>query len=127
MPAPLLPREEVLERLMTAFRRHGYDGASLAELSAVTGLGKSSLYHYFPDGKEGRARAVLQCALDWLRRNAFAPLRGDGPAAERLTRMIASLDRLYAGGRVACLLGNLVVGGARRAFQRELKAAFREW
>ena len=51
MPAPLLSKEEVLARLMATFRSDGYDGASLAELSQRTGLGKSSLYHYFPGGK----------------------------------------------------------------------------
>ncbi len=55
MPAPLLPREEVLDRLAAAFRRDGYDGASIARLSAATGLGKASLYHYFPGGKQDMA------------------------------------------------------------------------
>lgn len=32
MPAPLISREEVAERLTRAFRRHGYDAASLAQL-----------------------------------------------------------------------------------------------
>ena len=51
MPAALASREVVLERLLATFRDQGYDGASLAELSAATGLGKSSLYHHFPGGK----------------------------------------------------------------------------
>lgn len=44
MPAPLIPRDEAIDRLLEVFQRLGYDGASLAELSRGTGLGKSSLY-----------------------------------------------------------------------------------
>ena len=60
MPPALLSRQEVVERLVTVVRRLGYDGASLAELSKATGLGKSSLYHYFPAGKDDMVRAVLE-------------------------------------------------------------------
>ena len=35
MPAPVSSREEVLGRLLATFRRDGFDGASLAELSPV--------------------------------------------------------------------------------------------
>ena len=41
MPAPLMPKEQVLDRLMDAFRDKGYEGASLSELSAATGLTKN--------------------------------------------------------------------------------------
>ena len=67
MPAAQASRDEVVDRLLTAFRRKGYDGASLADLSAATGLGRSSLYHYFPGGKEEMARAVLDRADAWPR------------------------------------------------------------
>ena len=71
MPAALMSREEVVERLMRVVRRHGYDGASLAELSKATGLGKSSLYHYFPDGKDDMVRAVLEHLESQLRETVF--------------------------------------------------------
>jgi AcrR family transcriptional regulator len=45
MPAALLPRAEVVARIQDVFRDRGFDGASLAEISNATGLGKSSLYH----------------------------------------------------------------------------------
>ena len=51
MPALRHTREAVVERLMAVIRREGYDGASLAQLSKATGLGKGSLYHHFPSGK----------------------------------------------------------------------------
>jgi AcrR family transcriptional regulator len=59
MPPALISRNEVIARVMAVVRREGYDGASLAELSKATGLGKSSLYHHFPDGKNDMVAAVL--------------------------------------------------------------------
>jgi len=67
MPAALMSRDEVVERLVGVFQRCGYDGASLSELSAATGLGRSSLYHHFPGGKEEMARAVIARVGAWMR------------------------------------------------------------
>lgn len=117
----------MVARLAAVFRERGYDGASLAELSRAAGLGRSSLYHYFPGGKEDMARAVFDQVNRWIRDEALAPLRAEGTPAERLDRMIGSLDSFYAGGRDRCLLGNLVLGGARNLFQEQLSAAFRAW
>ena len=126
MPAPLLPREAVIDRLLGAFRRHGYDAASLGQLSTATGLGRSSLYHYFPGGKEEMARAVLDRANAWAHGAILEPIRGSGTVDSRLKQVIAALDEFYAGGAEACLLGNLVVGDARNLFQDRLGASFRE-
>ena len=127
MPAPLIPRDEVIERLLGVFQRLGYDGASLAELSRGTGLGKSSLYHYFPNGKEEMALAVLQRVHVWIKENAIAPLQGPGSQKERLEGMLHAVDSLYAGGKNPCVLGNLVVGGARHLYQRQLRSTFSAW
>jgi AcrR family transcriptional regulator len=127
MPPPLLPREEVALRLLAVFQAHGYDGASLAQLSKATGLGKSSLYHYFPGGKADMARAVVARVNRWIVETAIEPLKGPGKPARRLARTLDALDSFYAGGRKCCVLGNLVVGGARSLVQAELKAAFELW
>lgn len=112
---------------MTVVRRCGYDGASLAELSKATGLGKSSLYHYFPDGKDDMVRAVLEHLEGVLRERVFTPLRGSGPARRRVEQMVRTLDDFYRGGREACVLGNLVLGTSRTRFRRQLQAIFDEW
>lgn len=127
MPAPLIPRDEVVLRLLPVFQRCGYDGASLSELSKATGLGRSSLYHYFPGGKADMGRAAIECGARWLRDNAIAPLRGSGTPAKRLGRMLRNLDGLYAGGHASCLLGNLVIGVSRKLFQAELAQVFQRW
>jgi AcrR family transcriptional regulator len=127
MPPALLSREQVIERLMRAIRRFGYDGASLAELSKATGLGKSSLYHYFPAGKDDMVRAVLDHLERQLQETLFVPLRAPGPVLGRLEQMVETLDEFYRGGREACVLGNLVLGTSRTRFRRQLSSIFDQW
>ncbi len=127
MPAALLPREEVLERLLSAFRDRGYDGASLTELSAATGLGKSSLYHYFPGGKEDMAEQVLAHLDAQLAAALFAPLKMKQSPARKLKAMLTTLDAFYEGGKRACLLERLGASVDRARFRRPLAHAFTAW
>lgn len=123
MPAPLLSKEEVLARLMATFRSDGYDGASLAELSQRTGLGKSSLYHYFPGGKAEMAMAVL-AHLEEVLSEAFASaLAGKTPDVQ-LTRLLESVNAFYAGGKTACILERLAASVDRERFKKPLTRAF---
>jgi TetR/AcrR family transcriptional repressor of lmrAB and yxaGH operons len=127
MPAALLSKHEVLERLLDSFREHGYDGASLAELSSTTGLGKSSLYHHFPGGKEDMARQVLAHLDAQLEAALFAPLRSAQSPARKLTAMLTTIDAFYEGGKKACLLERLCASVDRGRFQRPLARAFGTW
>lgn len=111
VPNAALSREEVIEQLMDLFRRLGYDGASLAEFSKAIGLGKSSLYHYFPGGKEEMGRAALARSREWLEELVKASLEGEGNPQERLRRMMQEVNQLYAGGRKLCILGNMALSG----------------
>lgn len=128
MPALLTSKERVLELLLEAFRRNGYDGASLAVLSEATGLGKSSLYHYFPDGKAGMALQVLDLVEVWMGQEVVEPLGDKGVAPpERLERMLATLSAFYEGGKKACILGRLSASVDRSKFQRRLERIFAMW
>lgn len=51
--------ETALDRAMTVFWRHGYEGATLADLTAAMGINSPSLYAAF-GSKEGLFRAVLE-------------------------------------------------------------------
>lgn len=127
MPPPKISREEVMDRLLETLRASGYDGASLAELSAATGLGRSSLYHYFPNGKEDMALQVLAHLTEALERSLLAPLRGPGSPEERLDQMLRVLDTFYDGGRKACLLERLCASVDRARFARPLAGTFGAW
>lgn len=127
MPAPLMSKDEVLDRLLNTFRDMGYEGASLAELSAATGLVKSSLYHYFPGGKADMAEQVLAHLDRQLAADLYGPLRAARTPAKKLAAMLDTLDAFYEGGRKACLLERLCASVDRTRFRRPLRQAFTVW
>lgn len=109
------------------FRQRGYDGATLTMLAEATGLGKPSLYHHFPGGKEDMAKAALdmvECGLD---ETFLAPLAADGPAAERLDRMFVALDAYYESGRMGCLLAILALQRGEHGLSGRIADMFQKW
>ena len=116
MPRPGASREEIVDRLAEVFRRHGYEGASLKLLSDATGLGRSSLYHYFPNGKEDMASAVLDSAEQWMADEVAPLLNSDATPKEKVRGLVAALDRFYLGGKRSCLLELFAIGDAREIF-----------
>jgi AcrR family transcriptional regulator len=127
MPAPIVSKDVVLDRLLSAFRDRGYEGASLAELSAATGLQKSSLYHYFPGGKEEMAEQVMAHLDRQLSADLYEPLQSARTPAKKLGAMLDTLDAFYEGGRKACLFERLCASVARTQFRRPLRRAFTTW
>jgi len=127
MPPALLSRDQAIDRVMQVLRKQGYDGASLSELSKATGLGRSSLYHHFPDGKDDMVRAVLERLETQLQELLFTPLAGPGTPRRRLDSMVETLDEFYRGGREACVMANLVLGSTRQRFKKPLRRIFDTW
>lgn len=120
-------RAELLALLGEVFREHGYDGASLATITERTGLGKGSVYHFFPGGKEEMATAVLAEIDAWFEREVFAPLR-DGEAPEvAIAGMFRSVDAYFRSGRRVCLVGSFALGDTRDRFGRAVRAYFDTW
>ncbi len=124
MPAPLISREEVLERILGEFRLRGFDTSSLSDLSAATGLGRSSLYHYFPEGKQQMAAEVLAHLLKTLEQDVFTPLRQVRSAKNRLGGLLDAIDAFYRGGKDACLLERLSASTEAAALRKPLREAF---
>jgi TetR/AcrR family transcriptional repressor of lmrAB and yxaGH operons len=122
----LIARDEVLNRLTRVFRQSGY-GATLSQLSEASGLGRASLYHYFPGGKSEMAAAVIERSNSLLAREIIAPLQGSGTPAQRLRAMTRSLDRYFSGGTESCLLGSLTLGASSRGFESHIHAGFSAW
>ena len=50
MAKPVSERADLLPLISEVFRSHGYEGATLTLIGKATGLGKGSLYHFFPGG-----------------------------------------------------------------------------
>lgn len=120
-------RADILPILGEIFRDHGYDGAALAEISARTGLGRSSLYHFFPGGKEEMAQAVLTEIDDWFDRHIFRPLHGGQDADAAIEAMFRDVESYFRSGRRVCLVGLLALSDSRDRFGIAIAQYFRRW
>jgi AcrR family transcriptional regulator len=120
-------RSDVLPRLAEVFRSHGYEGASLALISKATGLGKGSLYHFFPGGKEEMAAAVLAEIDAWFRERIFAPLRAASEPGQAIDAMFREVERYFDKGGRVCLVGLFALGDERDRFAKAINAYFSEW
>lgn len=125
-PAPS-SREEIIVRLFDLFRRAGYEGVSIGEISRATGLGKSSLYHHFPGGKADMAAAVVAFAKGWMKTRILAPLRAPDPLADRVDAMLAAVSELYDGGAAPCLVASMLLSRGRDPIDADVGALIRDW
>ena len=122
-----MPKETYIPCLLQLFRRYGYDGATLSRISKATGLGKASLYHHFPGGKEEMVDAVLESIERWRLDNIVPALEGEGDARTRLQRMCDRFSELYEQGEQPCLSAILLMGSARDVFHDKIQAVFSAW
>lgn len=120
-------RSDVLPLLGEVFREHGYEGASLSVISARTGLGKGSLYHFFPGGKEEMAQAVLAHIDAWFETEIFQPLRTDTDARAAIAHMMRAVDAYFRSGNRVCLVGVFALVEARDRFAAAVKDYFARW
>ena len=122
-----MSRAEAVAALAEVFRTHGYEGASLSLIAQATGLGKGSLYNYFPGGKEEMAQAVLEQVDGWFRQQVFAPLRQAAEPRAGIRDMLRAVDRYFHSGGRVCLIGVFALGEARSRFAAQVQGYFAEW
>jgi TetR/AcrR family transcriptional regulator, lmrAB and yxaGH operons repressor len=120
-------RDQIVETLFGLFSRAGFDGVALSDISEATGLGKSSLYHHFPGGKDDMAAAVVSFASAWLAEHVFAPLKSGKTLSSRLDGMLKGVNELYDGGAKPCLIATMLVGHREDSLGRSLSRIFIQW
>jgi TetR/AcrR family transcriptional repressor of lmrAB and yxaGH operons len=114
--------------LAEAFREHGFAGASVTALCAATGLGKGSLYNFFPGGKEEMAAAVLADVDAWFTASVFDPLRAaQAGDPEPLNAMFDAVTAYFRSGRRVCLQGAFALGRERDLFAETIAGYFERW
>ena len=123
----LMPKETYIPYLLRLFRQYGYDGATLAKISEATGLGKASLYHHFPGGKDEMVETVLDYLERWMDQNILQMLKSQGDPLSRLQQMCNRVSEVYEGGKQPCLSAILLLGSARDVFHDRVKALYRAW
>lgn len=127
MAKPEAAREDILAALAEVFRAHGYEGATLALITEATGLGKGSLYNFFPGGKEQMANEVLGSIDRWFNEKLYAPLRGASDPAKGIAEMYAATSDYFRSGQRVCLVGVVALGASRDLFGEKVKVYFAGW
>jgi AcrR family transcriptional regulator len=87
-------RERIRDAARRVFSEHGIQRTGLARVAAAAGMGRSNLYHYYPD-KAALVRDLAESLLaqeEALFREALA---GDGPAHERILGLVRSVALLF--------------------------------
>ena len=120
-------RDDILAALAEVFRAHGYEGATLALISEATGLGKGSLYNFFPGGKEQMANEVLAAIDRWFNEKIYTPLRSASDPAKGITDMYAATSDHFRSGQRVCLVGVVALGASRDLFGDKVRVYFAGW
>lgn len=127
MPRTIIEKQDVISKLGDIFRRFGYFGASLSEITQQTGLGKGSLYHFFPNGKQEMADTVLDEVSIWFETNIFMPLRTNQNASNSIKKMFTEVDKFFYSGERICLMGAFALDNTRSLFSKKLNTYFTSW
>lgn len=127
MPRVMGDRSDAVPLLAEVFRTYGFEGASLARITEGTGLGKGSIYNFFPGGKEEMADAVLSEIDGWFRDQVFQPLRSSTDAQQGVADMFKAVGRYFLSGRKVCLVGVFALGHERDRFALKVQSYFAEW
>ncbi len=127
MPPKIISDDQLADRLLDVFRSKGFEGSSLSDLHDATGLGRSSLYHRFPNGKEDMAAAALERTIYHFSTVVFADRNQEWPAPRRLKSIIQALRVFYDEGRMPCLLETLSVGTPPEQIATLTQQAVKAW
>ncbi len=114
-------REQIRTAARHVFARHGVAGTGLARVAEAAGMGRSSLYHYYP-GKRALLRDLVRDLLDEELRLFEAAAESEGGALERIDRLTASLAGIFddwaSAGRLLSELRTRWVSPFRAFFRR---------
>jgi TetR/AcrR family transcriptional regulator, lmrAB and yxaGH operons repressor len=119
-------RADVIPLIAEIFREFGYEGTSLSRITQRTGLGKGSLYHFFPGGKEEMAACVLAHIDAWFVTHVFEPLERDEPS-HAIEVMWQATDDYFRSGRRICLVGAFALDETRDLFAPVIRGYFIRW
>ena len=116
MSKALLSKDALIDKLVDVVYDYGYDGATLSVISEVTGLGKASLYHHFPGGKEQMAAAVLAHSDRWGAERIGALLSSELDAEAKVRGIFRALDEVHTRAHQLTLMNVFTYGAARQVF-----------
>lgn len=126
MTRTVLEKADVVPLIAEVFRELGYEGASLRAISERTGIGKGSLYHFFPGGKEEMALHILAHVDAWFVEHIFEPLERE-KTHDAIAQMWRCVDEYFRSGRRVCLVGAFALDETRDRFADPIRHYFVRW
>lgn len=127
MARTVLERSDAVRALATVFRKRGFEGGSLSVIQQETGLGRGSLYHFFPEGKTDMARAVLDQVGKWFEEQVFEPLRTAENATGAVEEMLRELAGYFMSRESVCLFAAITLGQEKETFADAVRSYFTDW
>lgn len=115
-----LTKDALIDKLVDVVYDYGYDGATLSMISEVTGLGKASLYHHFPGGKEQMAAEVLAHSDRWGAEYIEQLLASDQPAQAKVRGLFRALENVHTRAHQLTLMNVFTFGTARQVFGQQV-------
>ena len=86
-------RREILDAALQAFSRNGYRDTNLQRVAVAAGIGKSSIYHYFPT-RDALFQALMQHLLESEIALFDEVLTAGGTASERLEALVSGVEQV---------------------------------
>jgi TetR/AcrR family transcriptional repressor of lmrAB and yxaGH operons len=122
-------------RLVTSaarlIREKGYFGTGISEVLQMSGVPKGSLYHHFPDGKDGLVRDALVYASGRMMLNYEIAMRGTKDPETGLGAILDLLadDLESSGFRHGCPLATVALetGGEKPELAKVLNEMYEMW
>lgn len=127
MARTVLERPDAVRALAEVFRRHGFESASLSVIQQESGIGRGSLYHFFPAGKADMARAVLDEVRKWFDEQVFGPLGTVADPAEAVATTTRAVEEYFRSRERVCLFAVMTLGAERGTFTAEVRGYFADW
>jgi AcrR family transcriptional regulator len=120
----------IQEHAFELFARYGYDGVSIGDIAAVTGLSKGALYWHY-DGKVALYLDCLRRLHTLFDQYIFEPIAAQADGAQAILALFQGLEKLLNDPRIANGVAGfwLVTSGRETASLAQAQRAFeqRSW
>lgn len=93
-------KEYILQKAAQLFNERGYYGASMSDIMAVTGMEKGGIYNHFKS-KDDLAVQAYEYAVDLMRQEFAAAIKGKYHAVDRLQAVVAVFQKIPGGSPLA--------------------------
>jgi len=130
-PTMAATRDRIIVATNELFRRHGYNGTSLSQISEAAEATIGSIYHFFPGGKEALGVVVIDTTAG-IYRELFESIAADSPDPHSAFQsFFASAGEVLKASNFIdpCPIGTIAreVANTNEALRQAAERAFNSW